>query len=112
MEMTGLPAAASEEKVAAPVSRPEDEETKPPSVAPLLVTEREVLFSTAAGSAQRQNGRLADVPRAGATPLHALFATTRREGRFGMRGYRSHHDFMRSEDMRGTSANRGDSDDY
>jgi DNA-binding transcriptional MocR family regulator len=68
--------------------------------------------STAAGSAQRQTDRLADEARAGATALHALFATTRRGGTFRMPGYRSHHDCMRSEDMCGTSANRGDSDDY
>jgi hypothetical protein len=110
--MTGLPAAASEESVAAPLSRPVDKETKPPSVAPILVTEQEVLFSTAAGSAQPQTGRPADVARAGATALHALFATTRRGVRFRMPGYRSQHDFMRSEDMCGISANRGDSHDY
>jgi hypothetical protein len=102
--MTGLRAAASEETLAVPVSRPVDEETKPPSVAPILVTEQEVLFSTAAGSAQRQTGRLADVARAG--------ATAGRGGRSRMPGYRSHHEFMRSEDILGTSANRGDSDDY
>jgi hypothetical protein len=77
IEMTVLPA-VSEPKAVAPASSPVDQDSQQLSPPPVLVTEQQVLFSTAAaGSVQpaKYTRLLAVVIRVGAAALHGFIVT-------------------------------------